>query len=89
MDAKENTRGAEQARASGSSHTAPHIVYVPSPDATPEGEIAALAAAYRFVLECREGKQGTDPGGGSTGRPEGSPEARPAEDGSGRHAYEA
>ncbi len=62
------------------------LSYVPRADATPEGEIAVLAFAYRFVLECRERKQGTDPGGGSTGRPEGSPEDRPAEGGSGQHA---
>ena len=89
VNAKENRRGAERAGASGSSDTAPSIVYVPRPDATAEQEIAALAAAYRFILERHEGKQGTDPGGGSTGRPEGSPEDRPAEDESGQHAYEA
>ena len=89
VDAKENRRGAERAGASGSSDTAPRIVYVPRPDATAQQEIAALAAAYSFILERHEGKQGTDPGGGSTGRPEGSPEDRPAEGESGRHAYEA
>ncbi len=58
----------------------PRIVYTPRKGATREGELAVLAAAYRFVLERREGTQGTDPGGRSTGRPEGSPEDRPAED---------
>ena len=28
----------------------PHIAYAPRPDATPEAEIATLAAVYRFVL---------------------------------------
>ncbi len=29
----------------------PCVSYVPREDATPEGELAALAAVYRFVLE--------------------------------------
>ncbi len=29
----------------------PLLVYSPREDATPEGELAALAAVYRFVLE--------------------------------------
>ena len=29
---------------------APHIDYLPRPDATPETEAAALATAYRFLL---------------------------------------
>jgi hypothetical protein len=28
----------------------PRLVYVPREDATPEGELAALVAAYRYVL---------------------------------------
>ena len=82
----ENRRGAERAGASGYSDTAPRIVYIPSPDATREREIAALAAAYRFILERHHGEQSTNPDGGRTGRPKGSPEARPAGDESGRHA---
>ncbi len=35
------------------------IVYRPRPDATPEGELAALANVYRFILRCAEGKEGT------------------------------
>ena len=31
--------------------TEPRIVYSPRSDATPEAEISALIAAYRFVLE--------------------------------------
>ncbi len=30
------------------------ITYVPRPDATPEGEIEALADVYAFVLRCAE-----------------------------------
>ena len=28
----------------------PHVTYVPLPDATPERELNALAAVYRFIL---------------------------------------
>ena len=37
----------------------PLLVYSPREDATPEGELAALAAVYRFVLERHERKKGT------------------------------
>ena len=29
----------------------PHVIYAPWPEATPEGELAALAAVYRFLLD--------------------------------------
>lgn len=32
----------------------PHVTYVPCPDATPEAELAALAAVYRYLLDRRE-----------------------------------
>ena len=35
----------------------PRLVYVPRDDATPEGELAALAAAYAFVIRCHEEKK--------------------------------
>jgi len=35
----------------------PHIAYAPRPDATPEAEIATLAAVYRFVLDSRAKKE--------------------------------
>ncbi len=35
------------------------IVYRPRPDATPEGELAAFANVYRFLLRCAEAKEGT------------------------------
>ena len=34
----------------------PLIAYSPRPDATPEIEVAALAAVYKFVLDCRAPK---------------------------------
>jgi hypothetical protein len=36
------------------------IVYTPR-DATPEGELNALAAAYRFILDCHTKKKVTRP----------------------------
>jgi hypothetical protein len=38
-------------------------VYAPRPDATPEGELSALAAVYAFVLDCRTNTKTTQPGG--------------------------
>jgi hypothetical protein len=35
----------------------PHVIYTPHPDATPEGEVRVLAAAYRFILQAREEKK--------------------------------
>jgi hypothetical protein len=32
----------------------PHVTYAPCPEATPEGELAALASVYRFLLDRRE-----------------------------------
>jgi hypothetical protein len=34
------------------------IVYTPRPDATPEGEVASLAAVYRFLLDGHARKKG-------------------------------
>ncbi len=34
------------------------IIYTPRPDATPETEAAALAAVYRFLLDCHPEKKG-------------------------------
>jgi len=36
---------------------------VPLPEATPEGELAALVAAYKFILECHESRKAADPTG--------------------------
>ncbi len=39
------------------------ITYRPRPDATPEGEVRALAEAYRFILQAsEEKKKGARPG---------------------------
>jgi hypothetical protein len=35
----------------------PRVTYRPHSDATPEGELFALAAVYAFVLKCHEHKQ--------------------------------
>ena len=35
----------------------PCLVYVPREDATPEGELAALSAVYRYVLERHDGRK--------------------------------
>jgi hypothetical protein len=37
---------------------ASRITYSPRPDATPEGELSALKAAYRFILDCHAKKEG-------------------------------
>ena len=37
----------------------PRIIYTPRPDATPEGELNALAAVYRIILDrCKENAAG-------------------------------
>ena len=41
-----------------------YIVYAPRADATPEGEVAALASVYRFILfESSARKEAARPGG--------------------------
>jgi hypothetical protein len=40
----------------------PRIGYTPHPNATPRGEIVALAAAYKFVLDRRANQEATRPG---------------------------
>jgi hypothetical protein len=44
----ENVSGVSQGTVSN-----PRIVYTPYHNATPETELSALAAAYRFILDCR------------------------------------
>ena len=41
----------------------PPIVYTSHPDATPEGELNALANVYRLILDCHAKKEATLPGG--------------------------
>jgi hypothetical protein len=38
------------------------ITYTSRLDVTSEGELNALAAVYRFILDCRREKKGTRPG---------------------------
>jgi hypothetical protein len=33
------------------------VIYTPRPDATPEAEVSALAAVYKFVLDCHAKKE--------------------------------
>jgi hypothetical protein len=44
------------------------ISYGPRFDATPEAEIAALAAAYRFILDSHAQKKATEPAPEPDGR---------------------
>ena len=38
----------------------PRIIYTPRPDATPESELSALAAVYKFLLNRRVGREAAD-----------------------------
>jgi hypothetical protein len=63
----------------------PRLVYVPREDATPEGELSALAAVYAYVLECHERNEvaadvGEDEGRTEDGREGGAPEKHPAKE---------
>jgi hypothetical protein len=40
------------------------VTYAPRADATPEGELAALAAVYAFILECHAKKKAAEASGG-------------------------
>lgn len=55
-------RDAKSTQLQRAAASAASIVYRPRPDATPEGEIAALAAAYSLILDCHAKKKGTRPG---------------------------
>jgi hypothetical protein len=37
------------------------VIYAPRPDATPEGELAALTATYAFVIQAHERKKAVAP----------------------------
>lgn len=61
-DKQDAPRGANASSSDGS-----RLVYIPRPDATPEGELAALALIYRFLVECaqcRKAAEAEDDGGG-------------------------
>jgi hypothetical protein len=40
----------------------PHIIYTPRPDATSQAGLSALAAVFKFVLDCHAKKVGAHPG---------------------------
>jgi hypothetical protein len=40
------------------------ITYKPQPDATPESELAVLAAIYAFILDCHAKKKAAEASGG-------------------------
>jgi hypothetical protein len=44
----------ETGRNQAASPDNPRVAYFPRKDTTPEGELAALAAVYRFLLDRRE-----------------------------------
>ncbi len=50
----------------------PCLSYVARDDATPEGELMALAAVYRFVLERHEAKRAAGADGGEEGAEHGT-----------------
>ena len=37
-----------------------HLTYTPRPDATPESELDALVAVYKFILQCHESRKAAD-----------------------------
>jgi hypothetical protein len=39
----------------------PRLEYLPREDATPEGELAALAAVYAFIIQAHERKKAAAP----------------------------
>jgi hypothetical protein len=45
----------ESARRDGAGDS--RVTYYPRPDATPEGELAALAAVYAFVIQAHQQKK--------------------------------
>lgn len=48
-----DAKGPKDRTVGRSSADAPRVIYVPRGDATPERELAALTAAYAFVIERR------------------------------------
>ena len=57
------------------------LSYSPRSGATPEGEIAALAAAYALALNRREARETAEGGGGSAEREAGASRLHPARGG--------
>jgi hypothetical protein len=44
-----------------SKSSATQILYTPRCDVTPDGELNALAAVYKFILDCRTKQEGGPP----------------------------
>ena len=44
----------------GAVSNASRITYTPRPDATPESELSALAAVYKFLLDLHTGRDAAD-----------------------------
>jgi hypothetical protein len=52
------------------------IVYTPRSDTSPELEAAALAAVYRYILDCHEEKKAVEASGAEDGMEGGDDEHR-------------
>jgi hypothetical protein len=51
----------ETGRNQAASPDNPRVAYFPRKDATPEGELAALAAVYAFIIQAHERKKAAAP----------------------------
>jgi hypothetical protein len=71
----------------GSTPDDPRVVYVPRQDATPEGELTALAAVYAFLFERHQQRataaEAGDAEDGTGGGPAGASPGEGAAEGSG------
>jgi hypothetical protein len=59
-------------------HTLPATTYTQRSGATPEAETSALAAVYKFVLDCHAKKKATRPGGPDDARKESNGSGKPS-----------
>jgi len=68
----------------------PSVTYMPRPGTTPEGELAALAAVYGFVIECHKRSKATrskhDSNATRNERRDLTGKVRPTREDGGRHA---
>jgi hypothetical protein len=55
---------------SGRARTNERVHYIARPDATPERELEALAAVYRFVLDCHKKRKEAAPASRADGAKE-------------------
>lgn len=54
-----HAQGSKPEGAKGDATGEPRVTYSPRPDATPEGELTALAAVYSIVLQAHERRVAT------------------------------